>query len=57
MEVINVPTILGNKREIVYNVKDFPYELLFGMKTCKGKRYSSYQYKKNYSIFIFHSIP
>lgn len=42
MEVINVPTILGIRREIVYNVKDFPYELLFGMKTCKGKRCTYY---------------
>lgn len=30
MEIINVPTIEGNKKEKVYNVKDFPYGILKG---------------------------
>lgn len=45
MEIINVPTTQGIKKETVYNIKDFPYEKLWGSKILKKKgKYGKFYY-------------
>ncbi len=38
MEWIDVPTINGVKKEVVYNVKDFPYKKQFDCETVRVRK-------------------
>ena len=44
MFYLNVPTIKGVKKEIVYNVYDFPYKKFYRNKMCKKRYGETYYY-------------
>ena len=41
---LNVPTIKGDKEEVVYNVYDFPYKRFYKNKMCKKRHSDTYYY-------------
>ena len=50
MHTINVPTTRGVKKEIVYNIDDFPYEQLISLPMCKRKKNQFYNVSASFDI-------
>lgn len=50
MEFITVPTIRGDKQEIVYNIDDFPYVTLVDLPICNKKKMSFYNISASFDI-------
>lgn len=50
MKYITVPTIKGEKKEIVYNIYDFPYHTLNELPICNKKKMSYYNISASFDI-------
>jgi hypothetical protein len=50
VKFITVPTIRGDKQEIVYNIDDFPYNSLIDLPMCNKKKMSYYNVSASFDI-------
>lgn len=50
MKFLKVPTIKGEREEIVYNIDDFPYNTLIDLPICNKKKMSYYNISVSFDI-------